>query len=64
MASLSKQVTTAAKRGHNETEFYASSVGDDTILMNVVKHYLRLEGYQVTPTYLNQDLHALHIAWE
>ena len=64
MASLSKQVTTAAKRGHNETEFYASSVGDDTILMNVVKHYLRLEGYRVTPLFVDDELHTLHIAWE
>ena len=64
MASLSKQVTTAAKRGLNETEFYASSVGDDTILMNVVKHYLRLEGYRVTPLFVDDELHTLHIAWE
>ena len=64
MASLSKQVTTAAKGGHNETEFYASSVGDDTILMNVVKHYLRLEGYRVTPLFVDDELHTLHIAWE
>ncbi|MEY3605743.1 MAG: hypothetical protein RIQ49_2775 [Pseudomonadota bacterium] len=64
MASLSEQVTGAAKRGHNETEFSATSVGNDAVLLNVVKHYLRLEGYQVTPIYLDQDLHALHIAWE
>jgi len=29
----------------------------------VVKHYLRLEGYRVTPLHRDQDLHALHIAW-
>lgn len=63
MASLSKQVTSAAKRGHNETEFSATCVGNDAVLLNVVKHYLRLEGYRVTPLHRDHELHALHIAW-